>query len=97
MEPPSYMRSVFGPNVFIRRMTVFQIVKIQDMVLLPCNIDVARICGTLSLAKLSYILSGPGSSIGIATDCGLEIRDRIPVATSFSARPDRSWGPPNLL
>jgi len=28
---------------------------------------------------------------------GWTIRDRIPVGTRFSARPDRSWGPPNLL
>jgi len=25
------------------------------------------------------------------------VRDRIPVGTSFSARPDRPWGRPNLL
>jgi len=30
-------------------------------------------------------------------DTGWTIRDRIPVGTIFSARPDRSWGPPSLL
>jgi len=25
------------------------------------------------------------------------VRDRIPVGTRFSARPDRSWGPPSPL
>jgi len=25
------------------------------------------------------------------------VRDQIPVRTTFSARPDRSWGPPSLL
>jgi len=25
------------------------------------------------------------------------VRDRIPVGTRFSARPDRPWGPPSLL
>jgi len=27
----------------------------------------------------------------------LTVRDRIPVGTRFSARPDRPWGPPSLL
>jgi len=38
---------------------------------------------------------GPGSSVGIAT--GWTVRDRIPVGTRFSARPDRPWGSPSLL
>ena len=37
-----------------------------------------------------------GSLVGIATDYGLEVRDRIPVGTRFSARPDRPWAPPSL-
>ena len=28
---------------------------------------------------------------------GWMVRDRIPVGTRFSARPDRPWGPPGLL
>ena len=28
---------------------------------------------------------------------GWKVRDRIPVGTRFSARPDRPWGPPSLL
>ena len=28
---------------------------------------------------------------------GRTVRDRIPVGTRFSARPDRPWGPPSLL
>ena len=28
---------------------------------------------------------------------GWTARDRIPVGTRFSARPDRPWGPPSLL
>jgi len=39
---------------------------------------------------------GPGSSVGIATT-GWTVQDRIPVGTSFSARPDRPCGPPSLL
>ena len=35
-------------------------------------------------------------SVGVATDCWA-VRDQIPVATRFLARPDRPWGPPNLL
>ena len=41
-------------------------------------------------------ICGPGTSVGIATD-GWTVRDRIPVGTRFSARPDRPWGPPSLL
>ena len=28
---------------------------------------------------------------------GWTVRDRIPVGTRFSPRPDRPWGPPSLL
>jgi len=42
--------------------------------------------------------SGPGSSVGIATDCGLDgPGSKNPVGTRFSTRPDRPWGPPILL
>jgi hypothetical protein len=41
--------------------------------------------------------SGPGSSVGIATDYGLNARGSNPVGVRFSARPDRPWGPPSLL
>ena len=37
-------------------------------------------------------VSGPGSSVGIATDYGLD-----GPGSRFSARPDRPWGPPSLL
>ena len=37
------------------------------------------------------------SSVGIATDYGLDGRDRILVGTRFSTRPDRPWAPPSLL
>ena len=39
----------------------------------------------------------PFSSVGIATDYGLDGPDRIPVGTRYSARPDRPSGPPSLL
>ena len=41
---------------------------------------------------------GPGSSVGIATDYGLDgpgLESRW--AARFSARPDRPWGPNSLL
>jgi len=59
MGPPPYIRSVVDRNVIVRRMTVFQIVKIQNMILLPCNIDAARtsVNLVLSLARLSYVLN----------------------------------------
>ena len=40
---------------------------------------------------------GPGSSVGIATDYGLDGSGSNPGGTRFSARPDRPWGPPSLL
>ena len=50
-------------------------------------------------AKLfTVVVSGPGSSVGVATELpGWTVRDRIPVGTRFSARPDQPWGPPSLL
>jgi len=39
----------------------------------------------------------PRSSVGIATDYGLDGPGSIPVGTRFSARPDRPWGPLSLL
>ena len=45
-----------------------------------------------------YNTIGPGSSVAIPTELpGWTVRDRIPVGTIFSARPDRPWGPPSLL
>ena len=41
-------------------------------------------------------ICGPGSSVGIATELTWTVRDRIPVGTRFSARPDWPWGPPSL-
>jgi hypothetical protein len=37
---------------------------------------------------------GPGSSVGIATDYGL---DRPGGGEIFRTRPDRPWGPPSLM
>jgi len=39
---------------------------------------------------------GSGGSVDIST-MGWTVRDRIPVRTRFSARPDRPWGLPSLL
>ena len=43
-------------------------------------------------------MCGPGSSVGIATDCGLDgpgIESRW--FEIFRTCPDRPWGPPSLL
>jgi len=40
---------------------------------------------------------GPGSSVGIATDYGLDRPGSNPGGARFSARPDRPWGPPSPL
>jgi len=48
------------------------------------------LCSTL------FYLCEPGSSVGIAPS-RWTVRDRIPMGTRFSERPDRPWGPPSLL
>ena len=40
--------------------------------------------------------SSAPSSVGIATDYGLEGPGSNPSGARFSARPDRPWGPPTL-
>ena len=37
-------------------------------------------------------IRGPGSSVGIMTDYGLDGPGSNPGETRFSARPDRPWG-----
>ena len=46
---------------------------------------------------LAFPVCGPGSSVGIATDYGLDGPGSNPVGTRFSARPHLPWGPPSLL
>jgi len=44
------------------------------------------------------VFFGLGSSVGIATDFGLDGPGiEYPVGARFSARSDRPWGPPSLL
>jgi hypothetical protein len=53
-----------------------------------------------SRIKASFLLNlgGPGSSVGIASDYGLEVRGSNPGEGGiFSTCPDRPWGPPSLL
>jgi hypothetical protein len=51
-----------------------------------------------SVLEYCYILGGPGSSVGITTDYGLDGPGiESPVVARYSARPDRPWGPPSLL
>ena len=67
-------------------------------------------CGSISSTTLSEIFrilriirrntitnDGPGSLVGIATDYGLDRPGIESRWEKFSARPDRSWGPPSLL
>jgi len=43
------------------------------------------------------MLRGPGSSVGIASDYGLDGPGSNLGGTIFSSRPNRPWGPPTLL
>jgi len=56
------------------------------------------------LSKVKYAINnaivtvvGPAAQTVQHLTTGSTVRDRIPVGTRFSARPDRSWGPPSLL
>ena len=51
---------------------------------------------TRTLPNLLSLVCGPGSSVGIATDYGLDGPGSNPVGTRYSSRPDRPWGPPSL-
>ena len=56
----------------------------------------------LNIADYISVISGPGSSVGVETDYGLdgpwiESRRGGRGGARFSVRPDRSWGPPSLL
>jgi len=44
-----------------------------------------------------YHLIGPGSSVGIATDYGLDGTGSNPGGDEIFLRPDRPWGPTSLL
>jgi len=48
-------------------------------------------------SNCTYLTFGPGSSVGTATDYGLESPGSNPGGDEISARPDRPWGPPSLL
>jgi len=58
-------------------------------------------CKNLIFTLYIYIICGPGNSVGIATDYGLDDSGSnprgIPVGRRFSAHPDRPWGLPSLL
>jgi len=50
-----------------------------------------------NFSKRNIHARGSGSSVGIATDDGLDGPGSNPIRTRFSARSDRPWGPPSLL
>jgi len=47
--------------------------------------------------KVSVTLVGRVAQSVQQLTTGWTVRDRISVGTTFSARPDRPWGPPSLL
>jgi len=52
----------------------------------------------IHFAMLSHRNCGSGSSVGIATDYGLDSPGSDPGGGEvFRNRPDRPWGPPSLL
>ena len=63
-----------------------------------CSITFAQLCEILKdfCSVLSLYVGRVAQSTQRLTT-GWTVRDRIPVGTRFSARPDRPWGPPCLL
>ena len=45
----------------------------------------------------TFTVSGPGSSVGIATDYGLDRPGIVSRWGEIFRHPDRPWGPPSLL
>ena len=45
----------------------------------------------------TFIAAGPVGQLVYEWATGWTVRDRIPVWTRFSARPERTWGPPSFL
>jgi len=58
---------------------------------------VIDLCVCVCVCVCVCIYSGPGSLVGIATDCGLEGPGSIPGGHETFRPPDRPWGPPCLL
>ena len=52
---------------------------------------------TASPVYIRYIYIGSGSSVGIATDYGLDGPGSNPSGDEIFRLPDRSWDPPSLL
>ena len=67
---------------------------------MPRNVTMCSICVVTELQNISYFHKrGPGSSVGIANEYGLDgsgIESRWGGGKIFR-RPDRPWGPPSLL
>jgi len=62
------------------------------------GLDYKILCSpTLYLSLLLCTISGPGSSVGIATDYRLDGPGSNSSGTRFSARPDWPCGPTSLL
>ena len=55
-----------------------------------------EVCISICINHLIYVL-GPGSSVGIETDYGLDGPGYRIGGARFFARPDRPWGPSSPL
>ena len=61
-------------------------------------VHMSTVHDTSSILLLRHHYCRPGNLVGIAPELqGWMVPYRILVETRFSARPDRSWGPPILL
>jgi len=64
---------------------------------LGCNTTLKKRNFRSYFACLLIMLVGPVAQSVSRLTTGWTVRDRMPVGTRFSARPDRPWDPPSLL
>jgi len=90
----SHPQQGLGQNHVIKYV-IFQQRNVRIFAISGMNKDYTSI--TIDLHVIS-ILCGPGSSVGIATDYGLDGPGSNPGGDEiFRTRPYRPWGPPSLL
>jgi len=94
--------SFIPPQIFIPFLSLFSLLfslkHISNFFPYPFLTLISFLQFSFTSLPLPVLSRAPGSSVGIATELpGWKVRDRIPVGTRISARPDRPWGPPSLL
>jgi len=69
----------------------------QGTAQISCVCIVSTFIRNGNILKVNVRSSGPGNSVGLATDYGLDGPGSNPVWDEIFARPDRPWSSPSLL